>query len=305
MSANDDVAPQFREIYELGVHLKKDILRHLQAWPIVDSRRPTADELDEDFGAAIEALRDRIYRWFNLVTANVLPHTAHHREYVAKLMREVSAAVGGQKYYVEYRPAVNPKALAFMFVNPQAEFNVDMGTSIEGATLEAEEVMSAVLRIVRTAQISSVNTGIANPLRPSPTPNTAFIIMRMNPTLPELDDVHLIVKETFAEFGVAATRADDIQHQDSITQTILERIAGAEFLFADLSGGRPNVYYEVGYAHALGKRPILYRQESTPLHFDLLVHNVPEYRNITDLRQKLRDRLTAITGRSPLNRGAG
>lgn len=158
--------------------------------------------------------------------------------------------------------------------------------------------MSDALRIVRTAHAD--NPASATKVRQSThTPNTAFIIMWMDPSQPQLADVHVIVKETFAEFGIAAARADDIEHQGKITEVVLEHIARAEFLFADLSGARPNVYYEIGYAHALGKRPILYRHEGTALHFDLSVHNVPEYRGITDLRQKLRERLTAMTGRSP------
>jgi hypothetical protein len=53
--------------------------------------------------------------------------------------------------------------------------------------------------------------------------------------------------------------------------------------------GEPN-------AHALGKRPILYRKVGTALHFDLSIHNVPEYENVTQLPALLRQRLEAITG---------
>lgn len=129
--------------------------------------------------------------------------------------------------------------------------------------------------------------------------NAAFVLMAIDPNRAELEDVYNAIKETCSEFGITALRADLIEHQESITDRVLEEIATCEFLIADLSDERPNVYYEVGYAHALHKNPILYRRVGTRLHFDLSVHNVPEYKNVTQLRHLLRSRLEAILGRGP------
>ncbi len=128
--------------------------------------------------------------------------------------------------------------------------------------------------------------------------DTAFVLMAMDPNIPELEDVYQTIKEVCATYGIKAYRADEIEHQDRITDLILSEIKSCEFLIADLSFERPNVYYEIGYAHALNKKPILYRKKGTKLHFDLSVHNIPEYKNITELRRLLNKRLEAILGRS-------
>ncbi len=123
-------------------------------------------------------------------------------------------------------------------------------------------------------------------------------MMAIDPSKPELQDVKDVVKETFKEFGIYAIRADEIEHSDGITERIVEEIKQSEYLFADLSGERPSVYYEIGFAHAIGKTVLLYRKKGTVIHFDLAYRNSPEYENIADLRKKMRTRLTAMTGRN-------
>jgi hypothetical protein len=129
--------------------------------------------------------------------------------------------------------------------------------------------------------------------------NTAFVLMSMDPSKAELEDVYSAIKDVCKEFEITAYRADEIQHEGRITDRILQEITTCEYLIADLSYERPNVYYEIGYAHALDKKPILYRRKGTRLHFDLSIHKAPEYKNITELRDLLRTRFSAILGRDP------
>ncbi len=128
-------------------------------------------------------------------------------------------------------------------------------------------------------------------------PNTAFIMMAIDPGKPELEDIKSGIKEVFEEFGIHAITADEIEHEGAITDRILDEIEASEFLIADLTHERPNVYYEIGHAHARTKRVILFRKKDTKLHFDIAHRNCPEYENTTALKRKLRNRLEAMTNK--------
>jgi nucleoside 2-deoxyribosyltransferase len=102
--------------------------------------------------------------------------------------------------------------------------------------------------------------------------------MAMDPKNPELPDTYRTIQTVYSEFGLQALRIDDFEHTETITARVLAEIEACPYAIADLTGERPNVYYEIGFAHGLKRSPILFRKAGTQLHFDLSVHKVPEYK---------------------------
>lgn len=160
--------------------------------------------------------------------------------------------------------------------------------------------LTAVLRIVDAgAQDTAQGSGSIQQPPAKYRAGTAFIMMWMDKARPELTDVADAVRDVFRTFDIRAIRADDIEHEGIITERVINEIRTSEFLFADLTGTRPNVYYEIGFAHALGKRVILFRKSGTGVHFDLVGYNCPEYENLRDLKEKLSRRLESLTNKVP------
>lgn len=69
--------------------------------------------------------------------------------------------------------------------------------------------------------------------------------------------------------GAYCERVDEQIFAESILARIYNQIAKADLIVADMSGRNPNVFYEVGYAHALGKTVILLTKKSDDIPFDL------------------------------------
>ncbi len=78
-----------------------------------------------------------------------------------------------------------------------------------------------------------------------------------------------IVKPAVEECGLLAVRGDSLYRPTSIMDDIWEGIREAKFLIAELTHRNPNVFYELGLAHALSKPVILISNSIDDVPFDL------------------------------------
>src|ERR1700722_18482370 len=84
-----------------------------------------------------------------------------------------------------------------------------------------------------------------------------------------------------ASAGLHSCRADDLYRPSSIVHDIWAYVQKARVLLADLTGKNPNVLYELGLAHAIGKPVIMITQVLDDVPFDL--------RNLRVITYDLRD----------------
>ena len=221
--------------------------------------------------------------------------------------RQAGHAIKGMRAALRFRqfshwdPEVIHDEGTILGVSPAGESDEE-GTTPQDAWLDFDKSARSLMDRLELMNPQPFETGdvpvsLAKPIAAGYRPGTAFVMMWMAKGKPDLVDVSNTVKRCFRQFGINAVRSDDIEHEDVITERILDEIKTAEFLFADLTGERPSVYYEVGYAHALGRRVIMFRKNDTQIHFDLAAYNCPEYENLSELEDKLTKRLEYVTGR--------
>jgi hypothetical protein len=78
-----------------------------------------------------------------------------------------------------------------------------------------------------------------------------------------------VVKPAIEGFGFSVQLAVDHRSSKFIAEEIFNSIMAARIVVADCTGANPNVLYEVGLAHAIGKPVVLLTRQDKDIPFDL------------------------------------
>lgn len=92
--------------------------------------------------------------------------------------------------------------------------------------------------------------------------------------------------------GFDCKRADEVAI-GPITRNIFEHIFYAEAIVADLTDSNPNVFYELGVAHTIGRKTILITQEKE-IPFDISGDFIIKYKNTIEGGERLSEELTRL-----------
>lgn len=97
-------------------------------------------------------------------------------------------------------------------------------------------------------------------------PKLCFTLM---PFSKEFNDLYQDqLKPLIESLSLTCLRADEVFSTGAIIEDIWENINKARFLVADVTGRNPNVFYELGIAHAIDKEVIIITQKIDDVPFD-------------------------------------
>lgn len=122
-------------------------------------------------------------------------------------------------------------------------------------------------------------------------PNLCFVLMPFAEELKPIYEDHIakIIKSK----SMTPQRADEIYSVNLITWDIWEKINRSRIIIADLTNKNPNVFYELGLAHAISKEVIIISQRIEDVPFDLKALRCIIYEYNPRGIKKLEERLSA------------
>lgn len=128
----------------------------------------------------------------------------------------------------------------------------------------------------------------------------SVLVSAMMPFSSQFDQVYTALQQVSEQYGLRCRRADDIWENPAVMQDVVSLIDKSRIVICDCTGRNPNVYYEAGIAHTLGREVILITQVGSDIPFDLRHLRYVAYLNnsegLQDLKSKLKQRISALVG---------
>ncbi|WP_127563674.1 hypothetical protein [Stenotrophomonas indicatrix] len=119
----------------------------------------------------------------------------------------------------------------------------------------------------------------------------AFIVMQFTDEFNSL--YREVIKPVCENFDYRVVRADEFHTSTMIVDDIIRSLRDSSVVIADITPDNPNVYYEVGYAHALGTPTILLSDRTrSRLPFDVSGLRTIFYNNTIAGKRDVEEALT-------------
>jgi len=203
--------------------------------------------------------------WINRKAAGVIQNLRYDKEYQLEVIQRgqrISLLIDDVPVLEHVLPSPLPGnqlgiyAMTKSDVLPDEEGNTGTGTGTTRYTMSATPVLFTDFEVQAWAP-------------------TAFVAMQFGEPYDTI--YRTVIRHEARRLGFEVIRIDEVNRPGIIFQDIQRKIEDAKVVIAEITAPNQNVYYEVGYAHALNKPTILLAQRGKELPFDIRSYRVIFY----------------------------
>ena len=120
-------------------------------------------------------------------------------------------------------------------------------------------------------------------------PPRVFVVMQFSEPYKQLYSE--VIQPVAREFGLEAYHVGEVPGPGVILNDIVQGLIEAKVVIAEVTPSNQNVFYELGYAHALGKPTILLAERGKLLPFDITGYRCLFYENTIGGKKQVEDAL--------------
>ncbi len=116
----------------------------------------------------------------------------------------------------------------------------------------------------------------------------------LTPFHPRYEETYDLIATVCNKVGLKCSRGDEQFIRGGVLSHILKELTSASIVIANIDGRNPNVYYELGIAHALDKDVILISSSVEEVPFDLKSQRLIVWKHPAELEKELNTTLTRL-----------
>ncbi len=113
----------------------------------------------------------------------------------------------------------------------------------------------------------------------------------LTPFVESESKTYMVIQEVCNTVGLNCRRGDEEYRKNDILAHIVTGIVRSKIIIVNINGRNPNVFYELGICHAIGKPVIIISSIKDDIPFDVMSKNIFIYKSIDSLRNQLKDEL--------------
>ncbi|NTU54585.1 MAG: hypothetical protein HGA97_13040 [Chlorobiaceae bacterium] len=224
-----------------------------------------------------------------------IQESSYHADYVVRVGRLVKIRISGRELRLEYILSAGMPALFNSQIKGlSSDLDIDdWEFSRTHWAVKEVDLFEVLYRNLQPQQPKARVFQLNDPENIEPS-----LISVMMPFAPKFNAVYSALTNAAKAVGMKCRRADDIWENPAIIQDVVSLIDRAKVVVCDCTDRNPNVFYEAGIAHTLGREVILITQSEADIPFDLRHLRYVQYLNngegLSDLTKRIQKRLSDL-----------